>query len=229
VLIGLFPAYAKDETISIFADTSHQQALDQFQFMRQQRPQFVNNDTYLCLADFVAPKESPKSDYLGSFVVTAGSNVEVRAKAFAKSNDDYSSLLTKALGDRMAEALAEWAHLQVRKMFGFGQSEDLSVEELIKEKYQGIRPAPGYPASPDHSHKAQLWKLMQVKERIGVDLTENFAMHPASSVSGFYFTHPQSKYFMVGNIGDDQLLSLAENRKVTKEEANRSIQQIGLS
>jgi 5-methyltetrahydrofolate--homocysteine methyltransferase len=229
VLIGIFPANSDKETVSIFSDQNRKQLLDQFQFMRQQRPQFVNNDTYLCLSDFVAPAEANKQDYLGTFAVTSGSNVEARAKAFAKANDDYNSLLTKALGDRCAEALAEWAHLETRKNFGYGNSENLSVDDLIKEKYQGIRPAPGYPASPDHSHKAQIWKLMQVKERIGIGLTENFAMTPPSSVSGFYFTHPQSKYFMVGNIGDDQLSSLAAGRKVSREEAHRSIQQIGLS
>ena len=135
---------------------------------------------------------------MGVFAVTSGQEVETLAEKFRRKGDDYSGILAKALGDRIAEALAEWTHKQVRNIFGYGQTEDLSNQDLIDEKYRGIRPAPGYPSCPIHSDKAKIWKLLEVEKRIGARLTENFAMYPASSVSGFYFNHPQATYFNVG-------------------------------
>ncbi|PWU14931.1 MAG: methionine synthase [Bdellovibrio sp.] len=169
-----------------------------FHFPRQRHPSVITNGVSLCLADFIAPGESGRGDFLGLFVVTAGREVESIARAMKEQNDDYSNILIKALGDRLAEASAEWAHREVRRIFGFGKNEGLKPEDLIAEKYRGIRPAPGYPACPNHRDKAIIWKLLDVKKRVGVVLTENFAMDPPSSVSGFYFNHPQARYFNVG-------------------------------
>lgn len=200
-LFGLFKANSDDE--SVFVD--YQGKVETFKFLRQQRPSEINNNVHYCLSDFIAPKSLGITDYIGTFCVTAGPQIELMAAEAARANDDYKSILIKSIGDRIAEGLAEWAHHHVRQLFVFGQSESLSVDDLIKEKYRGIRPAPGYPACPDHLHKYQIWELMDVQNRIGVSLTESAAMTPASSVSGFYFFHPESTYFFVSRIGQDQL------------------------
>ena len=196
-VVGIFPASSALESVSVF-DPETRQTLETFNFLRQRHESVINNNVAYCLADFIAPTELKKEDYFGCFAVTAGPEVEEYAKTFQDKNDDYQSILTKALGDRIAEAIAEWAHKQVRDIFGFGQTEDLSTEDLLKEKYRGIRPAPGYPACPVHSEKLKIWNLLQVEKHTGIRLTENYAMTPGSSVSGFYFNHPQSKYFHVG-------------------------------
>ena len=186
-------------------------------FLRQQREKEAVGGFYRCLADFVAPETSGQKDWMGAFVVTAGAQVEELALKFEKQHDDYSSLITKALGDRIAEALAEACHKRMREWMGFGQNENLSAQDLIDEKYQGIRPAPGYPACPDHSEKEKLWKLLDAEKRTGVKLTENYAMTPGSSVSGYYFFHPASRYFHVGKIGEDQVQDLARRKQVSRQ------------
>ena len=194
-LVGIFKAQAENENVTIF--DSKGVALETFEFPRQRSLKVVNNDVHYSLADFIAPKTSGREDYLGAFAVTSGPEVESLAAKFQSHNDDFSSILTKALGDRIAEALAEITHKKVRDIFGFGLSENLSAADLAAEKYRGIRPAPGYPACPVHSEKGKIWKVLSVESKIGIKLTESFAMSPASSVSGFYFNHPHAKYFSV--------------------------------
>jgi 5-methyltetrahydrofolate--homocysteine methyltransferase len=160
---------------------------------------------------------------MGAFAVTTGSEVESYALKLEKAHDDYSSLMAKVLGDRIAEALAELTHKKMREFVGYGLNEDLSSEDLIKEKYRGLRPAPGYPACPDHMEKQKIWNLLDVKNKIGAELTENFAIRPGSSVAGYYFFHPESKYFHVGKIGEDQVKSLSERKKISIQEVQRSL------
>jgi 5-methyltetrahydrofolate--homocysteine methyltransferase len=162
-----------------------------------------------CLADFVAPKASGRRDYLGAFAVTAGIGADELAHQFESEHDDYHAILTKALADRLAEAFAEYLHRQARIAWGFGKDERLTNEELVRERYRGIRPAPGYPASPDHVEKRTLFDLLNAEQLTGITLTENFAMHPAASVSGLYFSHPDSRYFAVGKIEPDQVADYA--------------------
>ncbi len=181
-----------------------------FCFLRQQRQKKDSpHPSYLCLADFVCEKE--RSDYLGVFAVTMGKGVEELALSYKEKGDDYSAIMVQALGDRLAEAFAEWLHLEVRKQTGQARGE--SIEELIAEKYLGIRPAPGYPACPDHTEKSKIWEILDCQKRTGMTLTESFAMHPASSVSGFYFFHPESEYFRVGYLGEDQVADYSRRKK----------------
>ena len=176
----------------------------------------------IALADFIAPKDSGIQDYMGCFCVTTGFGVEEKAKAFEKDLDDYNSILVKALGDRLAEAFAEYLHLKVRKeIWGYASDENLSNQDLIAENYKGIRPAPGYPACPDHLEKPTIWKLLDVEQKIGVTLTESMAMWPASSVSGYYFAHPESKYFGLGKIKKDQVEDYAKRRNISIEQATK--------
>jgi 5-methyltetrahydrofolate--homocysteine methyltransferase len=229
-LVAFWPAVSTGEDIKLFDPIAYKKdnslkLLDTFYFLRQQREKSKKGYEYLSLADFIAPeefcKENNLNDFLGSFVVTMGNEVEEFAKTFEDKNDDYSSIIIKALGDRFAEALAEYMHKKIRDLWGFGRTENLSNEELIKEKYQGVRPAPGYPACPDHSEKKRMWRLLEVEEKIGVTLTENFAMNPPCSVSGFYFSHPKSKYFTVGEIGEDQLIDYAKRKSINIDEAKK--------
>jgi 5-methyltetrahydrofolate--homocysteine methyltransferase len=179
----------------------------------------------MALSDFIAPKDSAKQDYIGAFAVTSGMGIEKKIKEFEEKLDDYSSILLKALADRLAEAFAERMHERVRKeIWGYASEETLNSEELVYEKYQGIRPAPGYAACPDHTEKSLLWDLLQVKENTGIILTESNAMYPASSVSGFYFSHPKSRYFGVGKIEKDQVESLAERKNLSVEAMERWLQ-----
>lgn len=167
----------------------------------------------MCLADFIAPKDSGVKDYIGAFAVTAGLDMDERVAAYEKAFDDYNAILLKALADRFAEAFAECMHARVRREFwGYAGDETLSDEELIDEKYRGIRPAPGYPACPEHSEKAGLFALLHATENTGMQLTESYAMLPASSVSGFYFSHPESSYFAVAKIDRDQLEDYARRK-----------------
>jgi 5-methyltetrahydrofolate--homocysteine methyltransferase len=165
-----------------------------------------------CLADYIAPEAN---DYLGGFAVTAGIGADELAAKFAAEHDDYNAILTKALADRLAEAFAEYLHREARIAWGFGGDEKLSQEELLREKYRGIRPAAGYPASPDHTEKSTLFRLLDAEKTTGIALTESFAMHPGASVSGLYFSHPESKYFGVGKIGDDQVRDYAARKNVS--------------
>lgn len=208
-LIGLFPAFSENEKVWIFNESIlkaqpqpvsnlRTQALAEFEFPRQLNPSVINSDVSYGLSDFIAPVSAGRWDYLGCFAVTAGQEIEKRANQFKAQGDDYTSILWKALADRLAEATAEWTHLKVRQMCHYGRSENLTVQDIISEKYRGIRPAPGYPACPNHRDKRTIWKVMPIEQKLGVSLTENLAMTPASSVSGFYFNHPESKYFNVG-------------------------------
>jgi 5-methyltetrahydrofolate--homocysteine methyltransferase len=173
------------------------------------------------LADFVAAKGSGLSDHIGAFAVTAGHGVDEFAKSFEEENDDYNSIMAKALGDRLAEAFAEYLHKKVRKEWGFGSKESLSNDDLIREKYRGIRPAAGYPACPDHTEKQRLWDLLEVEKNTGMRLTESCAMWPASSVSGLYFAHPEAKYFAIGKINEDQIVDLANRKNMSKKEVEK--------
>ncbi|RME17079.1 MAG: methionine synthase, partial [Bdellovibrio sp.] len=219
-VIGLWPAASLDEDVVVFEDKNHNKELARFHFLRQQRS---NKNICYCLADFICPQHLNKQDYLGGFVVTAGPEIEKLAKEYEKKQDDYNSILIKALGDRLAEALAEKMHKVVRDIWGYGKEEDFTNEDLIKEKYQGIRPAPGYPACPDHSEKKTLWKLLNAEENVGVQLTETFAMNPGSSVSGLYFSHKDSRYFNVTPIGEDQLKDYAQRKGCSVDEIKRWI------
>lgn len=200
--------------------------LAKFHFLRQQndksklRPNLPRQN--FCLADFVAPKDSGVNDYIGGFVVTAGFGVDQLAGSLEEAHDDYGSIMAKALGDRLAEAFAERLHERVRLEFwGYRADESLTDEDFIKERYQGIRPAPGYPASPDHTEKTTLWNLLDVEEHTGVKLTESMAMWPAASVSGLYFAHPESHYFGVGKLNRDQVKDYAERKGLTLEDTER--------
>ena len=218
---GLFPVNAVGDDIEIYSDENRSKTLGQWITLRQQLKKSKAQPN-IALADFIAPKASGKIDYMGAFCVTTGFGTEEKAKAFEEANDDYSSIMVKALSDRFAEAFAEYLHHQIRtEHWAYVSEEDLSNEELIQEKYQGIRPAPGYPACPDHLEKKTLWKLLEVKETIGVSLTESLAMWPASSVSGYYFAHPQSRYFGLGKIKEDQLVDYSKRRGIALEEARK--------
>jgi 5-methyltetrahydrofolate--homocysteine methyltransferase len=176
-----------------------------------------------CLADFIAPKDSGVPDYIGMFAVTAGLGIEKHEQRFEAAHDDYSSIMLKSLADRLAEAFAEYLHERVRTdLWGYASGEDLSNEALINEQYQGIRPAPGYPACPEHTVKADMFRTLQAEE-IGMELTESYAMYPGAAVSGFYFAHPESKYFVVGKIGNDQVEDMAERRGMDKAEVERHL------
>jgi len=219
-VIGSWPANAVDEDVELYADASRSQVLATLHFLRQQQEKPAGQFQH-SLADYVAPKSSGLLDYVGGFAVTAGAGVEALASEFKRAGDDYSCIMTQALGDRIAEALAEYFHKVYRDLSGFGREETLSMEEIIREKYRGIRPAPGYPACPEHTEKHSLFTLLQAEANAGVKLTENCAMLPASSVSGFYLNHPEAKYFAVGKIAPDQVDSYARRKGWTKEEAEK--------
>ncbi len=202
---GFFPAASVGDDIEVYSDESRKTASATFYTLRQQTEK-PDGEPNLALADFIAPVESGRADYLGAFAVTAGINIEPLVENFEKQNDDYNAIMTKALADRLAEALAELTHKRARDAWGFGREEKLNSDDLIHERYRGIRPAPGYPAQPDHTEKRTLFDLLHAEQNTGVRLTENFAMYPAASVSGLYFSHPDSRYFAVGKIDRDQAL-----------------------
>lgn len=217
-VIGFWPCNSLSESVVLYDENGKEK--DQFHFMRQQlkKAEGVPN---LCLSDYIAPKELGITDYIGGFAVTCGLGIEKHIVEYEKNHDDYSAILLKALADRLAEAFAEYLHEKVRmEHWGYAQEEALSNEELIKEKYQGIRPAPGYPACPDHTEKETLFKLLEC-DRTGISLTESLAMYPAASVSGWYFAHPNSKYFGVGKIKEDQVESLAKLKGYTFDKMKR--------
>jgi 5-methyltetrahydrofolate--homocysteine methyltransferase len=222
-VIALWPANSVGDDVELYTDESRRDVLGTFHFLRQQKEK-EEDGTYYCLSDFVAPRESGRKDYIGGFAVTAGDEVEEFAETFKAKNDDYSAIMVKVLGDRFAEALAEMMHKRVRIIWGYGEDEDLSYEDFIKEKYRGIRPAPGYPACPDHTEKSLLWSLLEAETNTGIFLTETFAMNPPSSVSGWYFAHPDSKYFHVGQIDRDQVEDYARRKNMTVEEAEKWLQ-----
>jgi 5-methyltetrahydrofolate--homocysteine methyltransferase len=225
-VIGLYPAnMVNDDDIEFYTDESRSEVALTWYGMRQQtQKEEVGGEMRpnRCLADFVGPKGAVQ-DYAGMFAVTAGIGVEKREQIFMDSLDDYGSIMFKALADRLAEAFAECLHHKVRiDWWGYAADEALDMESLIKEKYQGIRPAPGYPACPDHAVKQDLFEVLQCAD-IGMGLTESLAMTPAASVSGFYLAHPESCYFNVGKIGDDQLQDIAKRRNKEVAELQRSL------
>ena len=208
-ILTFWPANSVGDSVEIYTDETRTQVLHTFHFLRQQLEKGADQPN-LCLADYIAPKSSGRPDYLGQFAVTAGPGVETFSHEFKAAGDDYNAIMVQALGDRIAEAMAEFFHKKERDLSGFGLTENLSPYDIIREKYRGIRPAPGYPACPDHRHKPQIWNLVPVEKEIGIHLTESCAMYPASSVSGFYFNHPESKYYAVGKLGKDQLEDYAQ-------------------
>jgi len=218
-ILGIFPAnQINDDDIEVI---THNLQPTTFLTLRQQSQKTAGAPN-IALADFIAPKESEIQDYIGCFCVSTGFGVEEKAKEYEKQLDDYNSIMIKALADRLAEAFAEYLHLKVRKeIWGYASDEKLNNFELIKEEYKGIRPAPGYPACPDHLEKPTIWKLLNVAEEIGVTLTESMAMWPASSVSGYYFANPQSKYFGLGKIKEDQVIDYAKRRGISTEVATK--------
>ena len=211
-VMGLFPANSAGDDVEIYADSQRSEVIAVARFLRQQMRKSSSGPN-MCLADFVAPKESGVADHIGAFVVTAGLGVDEAAGAYERANDDYGAIMIKALADRLAEAFAERLHERVRKEFwGYARDEGLSNEAFIRERYQGIRPAPGYPACPDHTEKQTLFDLIDAGGNAGVKLTESFAMWPAASVSGWYFAHPEARYFGVGRIGRDQVRDYASRK-----------------
>lgn len=225
--IALLPANSvRDDDIEIYTDESRSQVAFTWHGLRQQGVKPVVDGVQRpnqCLADFIAPKESGIADYIGMFAVTAGLGIEKHEQRFEDAHDDYSSIMLKALADRLAEAFAEYLHERVRTdLWGYAAGEDLGNAELIAEQYVGIRPAPGYPACPEHTVKKELFETLQAEE-IGMQLTESYAMYPGAAVSGFYFSHPESKYFVVGKIGDDQVTDMAQRRGMDKAEVERHL------
>lgn len=224
-VIGLFPANSFGEDIIVFEDETRIKQKAKFHFLRQQVQKRADQPNS-SLVDYVAPWDTGKQDYVGMFAVTSGLGIEKLIQKYESEQDDYNSILVKALADRLAEAHAEYMHYKIRTdLWGFSPDEAFDNEELIAEKYRGIRPAPGYPACPDHTEKRTLFDLLEVEKNTGISLTESFAMYPASSVSGFYFSHPQSRYFGVGKINKDQVEDYAERKRKPIEEIEKWLSQ----
>jgi 5-methyltetrahydrofolate--homocysteine methyltransferase len=221
-VFGLFPANSvESDDIEIYPDESRSTVLMTWHNLRQQMVKPADRPN-LCLADFVAPKSSGVHDYIGAFAVTTGIGIENKIAEFEAAHDDYNAIMLKALADRLAEAFAEHLHMRVRREFwGYADDEQLSNEALVREEYVGIRPAPGYPACPDHTEKRALFDLLHATQNTGLILTESFAMLPAAAVSGFYFSHPQSHYFATSVVDKDQVEDYARRKGWTMAEAER--------
>jgi 5-methyltetrahydrofolate--homocysteine methyltransferase len=220
-VVGFWPANSRGDDIELYADERRTKRIAVLHTLRQQMAR-DGSRANLALADFVAPKETGLADYVGAFAVTAGIGEEDVARRFERANDDYSKIMIKALADRLAEAFAEALHEKVRReLWAYAPGEKLSNEELIAEDYAGIRPAPGYPAQPDHTEKGTLFALLDAEKAATIKLTESYAMWPAAAVSGLYFSHPESRYFGVGKIGRDQVADYAGRKGWSIEEAER--------
>ena len=220
-VIGFFPANSQGDDVIVYTDQTRQTPLETLHHLRQQNIKAPGRPNY-CLSDFIAPEATEKADYLGAFAVTTGIGIEEKLQQFEQDHDDYSSIMLKALADRLAEAFAEYMHQLVRKEYwGYAEDEALDSAQLINEAYKGIRPAPGYPACPDHTEKSKLFELLNVTDNTGIELTESFAMYPASAVSGWYFAHPESQYFNVGKIDKDQLQDYAKRKGLEEAVAER--------
>ncbi|MBL9122830.1 MAG: cobalamin-dependent protein, partial [Planctomycetaceae bacterium] len=217
---GFWPAAAQGDDIILYADESRHSEAGRIHTLRQQweRP---GTEHYYALADFVAPVESGREDFVGAFAVTAGIGTDELARHFERDHDDYNAILVKALSDRLAEAFAEWLHEQARRDWGYGRDEHFTNEDLIKERYRGIRPAPGYGACPDHTEKRGLFELLDATRATGIELTERSAMHPAASVSGWYFAHPAARYFSVDQITHDQVEDYARRKGMPLKDVER--------
>jgi 5-methyltetrahydrofolate--homocysteine methyltransferase len=220
-VIGIFPANAVGDDVEVYADASRRKVATRLSFLRQQKGKSPGQP-HECLADYIAPKSSGVPDYIGAFAVTAGIGIEKHVERFEAANDPYSSIMLKALADRLAEAAAEHFHERVRReIWGYASRESLTNDQLIREEYRGIRPAPGYPACPDHTEKAKLWELLDAERNAGIKLTESYAMYPTAAVSGWYFAHPEARYFTIGKIDRDQVEDYAQRKGMTLEEAER--------
>jgi 5-methyltetrahydrofolate--homocysteine methyltransferase len=220
-VLGLFPANAVGDDVEIYADEARREPLTTLNFLRQQKGK-PEGQPHECLADYVAPAASGARDYFGAFAVTAGLGIEEHLRRFERAHDDYSAIMLKALADRLAEAAAEHFHERVRReLWGYAADEDLTNEQLVREEYRGIRPAPGYPACPDHTEKAKLWRLLDAERSAGIVLTDSYAMYPTAAVSGWYIAHPQARYFALGKIDRDQVGDYARRKGWTLEEAQR--------
>jgi 5-methyltetrahydrofolate--homocysteine methyltransferase len=217
---GFFPASAVGDDVELYTDETRGEVLEQFHFLRQQSNK-EGSEPCRSLSDFIAPKETGLHDHIGGFAVTSGIGLKELCDQFRAENDDYNAIMAEALADRLAEAFAECLHKRVRDEWGYGCSEKLSSDEMIQGKYRGIRPAPGYPACPDHTEKGTLWSLLDVKKNAGIELTESFAMWPGSSVSGFYLAHPASRYFSLGKIDHDQVEDYARRKGMSVAEVER--------
>jgi 5-methyltetrahydrofolate--homocysteine methyltransferase len=225
-VIGLFPANSKGDDIEIYTDDTRTDVLTTLHHLRQQRAK-SGDQANRCLADFIAPAETGKADHIGAFAVTTGIGIDKKVAEFEAAHDDYNAILLKALADRLAEACAEYMHECVRKEhWGYAVEEAFDGDALIAEAYKGIRPAPGYPACPDHTEKAALWKLLDVQNKTGITLTESFAMVPTAAVSGFYYAHPESSYFAIGKIGRDQIEDYAQRKGMPVAKVERWLASI---
>jgi 5-methyltetrahydrofolate--homocysteine methyltransferase len=224
-IIGLFPANREgDEDIAVYADESRSEKIATLHHLRQQREK-SGEQANRCLADFIGP--AGVADHIGAFAVTAGIGIDKKVAEFEAAHDDYNAILLKAIADRLAEACAEYMHEQVRKdHWGYAVEETLDIASLISEYYKGIRPAPGYPACPDHTEKATLWKLLDVENKTGITLTESFAMVPTAAVSGFYYAHPESSYFATGKVGRDQIEDYAKRKGMPLQKVERWLASI---
>jgi 5-methyltetrahydrofolate--homocysteine methyltransferase len=221
---GFFPASAVGDDIELYTDGKREQVLERFHFLRQQSNK-EGSEPCRSLADFIAPKETVLPDYVGAFAVTSGIGLKELCERFRAEQDDYNAIMAEAIADRLAEAFAECLHKQARDEWGYGCAEALSHEDLIHEKYRGIRPAAGYPACPDHTEKGTLWRLLDVRANTGMLITESFAMWPGSSVSGLYFAHPESRYFSLGKIDRDQVADYSQRKGVSVAEIERWLGQ----
>jgi 5-methyltetrahydrofolate--homocysteine methyltransferase len=221
---GLFAAHAVGDDVELYTDENRDTVLERFHFLRQQANK-EGNEPCRCLADFIAPKETGLRDHIGAFAVTSGIGLKELCDSYRANHDDYNAIMAEALADRLAEAFAECLHKRVRKEWGYGCSENLSNDDLIHEKYRGIRPAAGYPACPDHTEKGTLWRLLDVEVNTGIQITESFAMWPGSSVSGLYFAHPESRYFGLGKIERDQVVDYSERKRMQVREVERWLGQ----
>jgi len=224
-VVGLFPANAVGDDIEIYTDDSRGKVRTVLHNLRKQgrQPEGKYNES---LADYVAPRETGIADWIGGFAATAGIGIDEKLEEFEAEHDDYRSIMLKALADRLAEALTEWLHRKVRtELWGYAAGEELDNEALIAERYQGIRPAMGYPASPDHTEKDLLWELLDAEYNTGIWLTESKAMVPTAAVSGLYFAHPQARYFAIGRIGRDQVEDYARRKGMPVEEVEKWLGQ----
>jgi len=220
-VVGYFPANAVDDDVEVYTDATRSKVLTKLCFMRQQKSKPAGQP-HECLADYIAPKSSGVADFIGAFAVTTGVGIEQHVERFERNHDDYSSIMLKAIADRLAEACAEHFHERTRReLWGYAAAETLTNDQLIREEYHGIRPAPGYPACPDHTEKAKLWSLLDAERRSSIRLTESFAMYPTAAVSGWYIAHPQSRYFQVGKIDRDQVVDYAARKGFDLSEAER--------
>jgi 5-methyltetrahydrofolate--homocysteine methyltransferase len=225
-VFGLFPANSNGDDINVFNDESRKSLLTTLHTLRQQIKK-ADGQPNLSLADFIAPEEENNNDYMGMFAITAGIGIENLIAKFENEHDDYNIILVKAIADRFAEAFAEYLHEMIRKDYwGYSKNEDLSNQEIISEKYSGIRPAPGYPAQPDHTEKLLIFNCLNVETNTGIKLTESLAMYPAASVCGLYFSHPESKYLNVGKIGKDQVLDYQQRKDMSFNEVEKWLRPI---